>query len=76
MWKYDISLGQWAWMSGSNNSFTTLGPLTGSSVLPTPRSGVNVWSDSDSNIWFYGGQFGKTSSSKIVLVSQQILMCK
>lgn len=66
MWKYNRTNGQWAWLAGNNTIFDTAYDVNGSTVMPPPRSGVNFWVDSDSNIWIYGGQLGSViSSSKI-----------
>jgi hypothetical protein len=60
MWKYDVSLNMWIWMSGStaNSINPTYGTQKIFSPANTPGSRMNHggWTDSDGNFWLFGGQ--------------------
>jgi len=67
VWRFDTSLGQWAWMAGSKPSSTTIsytpavyGTLGVSSNANTPggRDHAASWTDKLGNLWLYGGQSG------------------
>lgn len=60
LWKYDLTIGQWAWMKGPTTSdnagiYGTLGvpsPLN----MPGARSfGSSTWTDNAGNLWLFGG---------------------
>ncbi len=65
LWKFDVALSQWVWMSGNSvvNSVGTYGTKgTASSVnKPGGRQGSVSWIDNTGNLWLFGG-FGKSSS--------------
>jgi hypothetical protein len=58
-WRYNISTGQWTWISGSNapnqvGAYGTLG--TGSSTTtPGARHSHNTMKDNSGNLWLFGG---------------------
>jgi len=63
LWKYDVSTGNWTWMSGSSTggvkgTYGTKG--TGSTAnIPGGRgggAGFSNWIDSSGNLWLFGGQ--------------------
>jgi hypothetical protein len=66
LWKYNISSGEWTWMSGSNttNQPGTYGTQGISSVSNTPgaRASANTWADGQGNLWLFGGSGIATSS--------------
>lgn len=59
LWKYDPITNQWTWMKGDNtiNQFGVYGPL----AVPVPfgkpgsRRGGAAWTDSNNNLWLFGG---------------------
>jgi len=63
LWKFQISSGDWMWMSGTNTvgSSGLMPSVYGSLGIPdaanTPGSRVNsnAWFDPDGNLWLYGG---------------------
>lgn len=65
LWEYDISSGQWTWISGSDTgeqsgSYGTIG-ISDASNIPGARSYAISWMDSSGNLWLFGG-FGYGSS--------------
>ncbi len=60
LWKYDIALNQWTWISGANTGgqVSTYGSLGVSSALniPSARFGACGWIDTNNNLWLFGGQ--------------------
>ena len=61
LWKYNITSGMWAWMSGgnvSNDSVGSYGPVGASSVnyFPSSRASNFHWQDSSKNFWLVGGE--------------------
>jgi N-acetylneuraminic acid mutarotase len=64
LWKFNLLTNEWAWMSGSS----TVGPNDGQSgvygALGTPAAGntpgglyaPSSWTDSNGNLWLFGGQ--------------------
>ena len=70
IWKYDLSNGEWIWLSGdtSQDAIGNYGILKQSSASNKPgsRIGSASWSDSYSNLWVFGGLgFGATSASTL-----------
>jgi hypothetical protein len=68
LWKFDTGTGQWTWMSGGGatglaNQIGTYGtqqvPAAGD--IPGSRWSAAGWSDSNGNLWFFGG-WGYASS--------------
>jgi gliding motility-associated-like protein len=61
LWKYDITTGEWTWMSGPRfinvqGVYGTLG-VPSANNFPNTRSESNaIWVDSNNNIWIFGGQ--------------------
>ncbi len=61
LWKFDISLGQWVWVTGSNINYQGTNPIYGtmgvasSSNTPGFRSGSATWTDGSGNLWLFGG---------------------
>lgn len=68
LWEYQPSLNEWTWMGGSNTVgctvnqyqcgqsgvYGTLGvPAPGN--IPGGRQGASGWTDSEGNLWLYGG---------------------
>jgi len=59
LWKFDASLQQWAWISGSNTNtatgvWATLGVPADANV-PSPRQNAVSWFDSSGNYSMFGG---------------------
>ena len=63
LWKYTPSTNQWTWMSGSSTGgggnaqsgvFGTLG-VASPGNMPGGRDGASGWTDSNGNLWLYGG---------------------
>jgi N-acetylneuraminic acid mutarotase len=63
LWKYTTSTNQWTWMSGSSTGggsnaqsgvFGTLG-VASPGNMPGGRDGASGWTDSNGNLWLYGG---------------------
>jgi len=68
LWRYQLSIGQWAWMGGSNLTaqdgvYATPGtPSTAN--IPGARMSSISWSDGLGNLWLMGGQgLAKAGSS-------------
>uniref|UniRef100_E6QN22 Galactose oxidase n=1 Tax=mine drainage metagenome TaxID=410659 RepID=E6QN22_9ZZZZ len=64
MWKFTPSIAEWTFMGGSTNLPTsapnkgiygTLGQPSPTN-LPGPRGSAVTWSDSQGNLWMYGGE--------------------
>jgi gliding motility-associated-like protein len=59
VWKYDLAINQWTWMSGTNvpNPPPVYGTLQVASPQNTPgqRSVYSNWVDTQGNLWLYGG---------------------
>jgi hypothetical protein len=59
LWEYSPSSNQWAWMSGSNQTdqvgiYGTEG-IPSSSNVPSGRFNAVSWTDSNGNLWLFGG---------------------
>jgi N-acetylneuraminic acid mutarotase len=59
LWQYNISTGNWTWISGSSGVnaagvYGTLGTPTSTNV-PGGRSGGISWIDASGNLWHFGG---------------------
>ena len=59
LWKYDISLNEWTWMSGDNNPnlpgvYGTRG-VSSPANKPGGRWCYTSWKDSTGNLWLFGG---------------------
>ena len=59
LWKYNPSLGEWTWMSGSNTAdqsgtYGTLAKAAPSNV-PGARWGSVTWTDASGDFWLFGG---------------------
>jgi N-acetylneuraminic acid mutarotase len=69
LWKYNISSGQWTWVSGSNTAGATgsYGVLNtpASSNVPGARDGAISWIDSSGNLWLFGGEFTPSGGSTV-----------
>jgi hypothetical protein len=68
LWRYDISTGDWAWMSGGGttglaNQVGVYGTsqTAAAANMPGSRWSAAGWSDSGGNLWFFGG-WGYASS--------------
>ena len=62
LWKYDVSTGEWTWMSGS--SFVNAAGVYGTQTIPDPANyprsrceSSASWLDSQNNLWFFGGNY-------------------
>lgn len=60
LWKYDVSIGQWAWMSG--DTIANAPPVFGIQGVPSPLNTPgcraehnNCWTDNAGNLWLFGG---------------------
>jgi N-acetylneuraminic acid mutarotase len=60
LWKYDISLNQWAWMSGDSivdkNGLYGIKGVPSATNIPGSRRGINCWKDNSGNFWLSGGE--------------------
>ena len=59
LWKYNVSSGQWTWMSGSKTlttsaNYGTLGTAAAAN-FPGARWLPVSWTDSSGNLWLFGG---------------------
>lgn len=69
LWKYDISLNQWAWIDGYNNSSGTNGNsgeigIESSDFFPSHRNYASAISDGNSYVYIYGGAGGAWGNVK------------
>jgi len=59
LWKYDTGTGMWIWISGSNttNEIGTYGTKGIAAIgnVPGARSSSELWTDSDDDLWLFGG---------------------
>lgn len=66
LWKYNITLNEWTWMSGSNlaGQFAVYGVVgvPNSSNIPGARHNIGVWTDAAGKFWMFGG-YGNDASS-------------
>ena len=64
LWKYDLSTGQWTWMKGSDRTGQPgvygIKGMAAPENTPGYRYGVVSWTDSDGNLWLFGGSKGGT----------------
>lgn len=70
LWKYDVSLNQWAWMTGSTSSMgmAVYGTMGVPSVNNTPgirEFGSMGWTDLNGNLWLFGGQSYLNSTTQM-----------
>jgi hypothetical protein len=78
VWKYDVSLNQWAWMAGSNGSnvapdFGTLGiPLP--TNTPGGRNAYGSWKDDNGDLWLFGGGQALTQTADLWKLDMTTLM--
>jgi hypothetical protein len=66
LWKYDPSTNEWTWMEGSSaegtdgethgesGQYGTLGTPSATNI-PSSRQGAMGWTDTNGNLWLYGG---------------------
>jgi hypothetical protein len=59
LWKYNISTGQWTWVSGpnvgqQNGVYGTLGTASATNA-PGGRQTAVLWADNSGNLWLFGG---------------------
>jgi hypothetical protein len=59
LWKYDIAINQWTWVSGDQtyNSRGVYGVkgMPAAANKPGARSGSSTWTDASGNLWLFGG---------------------
>lgn len=66
LWKFDPSIGEWAWMGGCSHTpdspdcpnqgvYGTLG-VAAADNIPGSRTGAAGWTDANGNLWLFGGQ--------------------
>jgi len=59
LWRFNISTGQWTWVSGNNtiNQLSVYGTKGTSNAANRPgsRDGSAAWIDSSENLWLFGG---------------------
>ena len=72
LWKFDVSLHEWAWISGSSSNnatgvWGTLGVPAAANV-PSPRQNAVSWIDSSGNYWMFGGD-GLDSAGNVGLLN-------
>ena len=67
MWKYSPASNQWTWVAGPNvvNQAATYGTQGTAAAANTPSGRYNAssWSDSNGNLWLFGGNQGATTTS-------------
>jgi N-acetylneuraminic acid mutarotase len=68
LWKYDATIGQWTWISGSSKMnqtgiYGTQG-VTVSTNIPGARYGAVSFTDSHDNLWLFGG-YGYDSAGTV-----------
>lgn len=68
MWEFNISTGNWTWISGSNMgtalaSYGTLG-VASATTFPGGRMSAAAWTDISGNYWMFGGN-GLIASSTV-----------
>lgn len=68
LWRYDINLEEWVWLSGSSSGSQagTYGTLGVGSTTTTPgsRQDCATWSDLNGDLWLFGGfGYGQTTTS-------------
>jgi len=62
LWKYDVTLGQWAWWGGTTGAQSD--PVySGSSAQPGSRADAALWGDSGGGLWLFGGMNQKSSTN-------------
>jgi len=59
LWRYDTTDGEWTWISGADTveqagTYGTKG-TPGSANVPGARDGSISWTDSNGNLWLFGG---------------------
>jgi N-acetylneuraminic acid mutarotase len=59
LWKYSLSSGQWTWVAGTNTLdappvYGTQGVAAAGNV-PGGRAAVSSWTDTNGNLWLFGG---------------------
>ena len=59
LWRYDPTAGSWTWEAGSNienasGAYGTLGQPAATNV-PGSRFAAAVWTDTNHNVWLFGG---------------------
>jgi hypothetical protein len=64
LWKYDVPLNQWSWMTGDStvyvrSSYGTMGTAN-SANTPGGREGSATWKDVSGNLWLFGGLIGNS----------------
>jgi hypothetical protein len=63
LWKYDISINQWTWVSGTGalgaNDFGVYGTqgVFSSTTVPGSRFGHVLWIDGTNKLWLFGGEY-------------------
>ncbi len=61
LWKYDVSTGNWTWVSGETTTLNTQ-PVHGTMGVANPanspgaRSKCVTWTGADGRLWLYGGE--------------------
>lgn len=72
LWKYDPISNQWTWKKGANMITTqgTYGTMGTPAAANTPgaRNGASSWTDSNGNLWLFGG-FGHNGTSSIGMLN-------
>jgi hypothetical protein len=76
LWKFDLSTGEWTWISGSTTASNGVGGVAGgqpgiygtlqtpsASNVPGGRWGASSWVDGKGNLWLFGG-FGFDSKGR------------
>lgn len=74
MWKFDVSLNQWAWMTGTavQGAPAVYGTMGVPSVNNTPSCrtlGTLTWTGHDGNLWLFGG-YGKDVNGTAGMMSE------
>jgi hypothetical protein len=62
LWEFNPTIGEWAWIAGSNSGSSQPGAYgLKSGSFPGSRYGSSSWTDSTGNLWLFGG-FGLDSA--------------
>ncbi len=70
LWRFSPSSGQWTWMDGPSTApatpkgvYGTMG-VGAAANIPGPRSNAACWTDTQGNLWLFGG-FGSDSTGRV-----------
>jgi N-acetylneuraminic acid mutarotase len=76
LWEFKSATNEWVWMGGSNLAgqsgvYGTMGvPAVGN--IPAGRSNALTWSDSNGNLWLYGGVPASFGGNNEIVIEAQL----